>query len=367
MKIELIKNKLQNAVIQAERLTSKSVSLPILTNILLEAVGGRLTIKATNLEIGLEIDLPVKSEGDFSFAVNPSILNQTLQNISGEEKIILEQNNDTTLTIKTPKGLVRVKTVSSEDFPIIPRIEQGNSFKIPTKDFIEGIKAVAYAAALSDIKPEISSVYMYQEDTVLTFVATDSFRLSEKKIITPVTANNPRIIIPLKNALEIIRILGDHQNTLLEVGTDANQITLITDGVYITSRIIDGVYPDYRQIMPKSFKTTLSLNRDELISTLKLAGVVSDKFNRLSISIDTDSVTLSTKNSDVGESELTIKPLVYSGESTVFTLNSRNILDTFQSFTDEVVVFGCNESTKPLCIKGEQDQSFTALVMPLRS
>ncbi len=367
MKIELIKNKLQNAVIQAERSTGKNISLPILANMLLEVSGGKLVVKATNLEIGLEIELSSKTDGDFSFAINPSILNQTLQNISGEEKIVLEQDDDSTLTIKTPKGLVKVKTVSPEDFPIIPRIEQANSFTIATKDFVEGIKSVAYAAALSDIKPEISSVYMYQEDTTLTFVATDSFRLSEKKITTTASTNPPRIILPLKNALEISRILSDYIDTTLEVATDSNQIALITTGIYITSRIIDGVYPDYRQIMPKSFQTTVSMNRDELISTLKLAGVVSDKFNRLVITISPEAVAFSTKNADVGESELAIKPLDYSGEMTTFTLNSRNILDTFQSFTDDIIIFGCNEPTKPLCIKGSTDGSFSALVMPLRS
>ncbi len=369
MKIEFIKDKLQKAINQAERSVGKNLSLPILSNIILETEGKKLIVKSTNLEIGVEVEVLAKIEGDLKVAVNPGLLNNLLQNLPSNERIEINKEEDLFI-INTNKGQVTLKTLKTEDFPIIPKVVSDQFISLPTKDLIEGIKGVAYAAALSDIKPEIASVYLYSENQKLFFVATDGFRLSEKFIT--LNKNQPKeavnIIIPLKNALEINRILGDQPTEGdLVIMTDNNQISIITDGLHITSRIIDGVYPDYRQVMPKDLKTKIELNKADFINTLKLAGVFSDKFNRLTIDVAKEVITLSTKNNDTGESVLTINPRLYSGEGISLTISSRYLLDALQSINDEYIILGFNETNKPLYLKGFEDITFQGLVMPLRT
>lgn len=369
MKIEFIKDKLQKAINQAERSVGKNLSLPILSNIILETENKKLIVKSTNLEIGVEIEVAAKIEGDLKVAVNPSLLNNLLQNLPNNEKIEINKEEDLFI-INTNKGQVNLKTQTTEDFPIIPKVTSDKVINITIKNFIEGIKSVAYAAALSDIKPEIASVYLYSEDQKLFFVSTDGFRLSEKFIIldnfSPKELIN--LIIPLKNALEINRILSDQSTDgELVIMTDNNQISIMSDGLHITSRIIDGVYPDYRQVMPKDLKTRIELNKNDFINTLKLAGVFSDKFNRLTIDVNKEIVTLSTKNNETGESTLKITPRAYSGEGLSLTISSRYLLDALQSINDEYIILGFNESNKPLYLKGFDDVTFQGLVMPLRT
>lgn len=369
MKIEFIKDKLQKAINQAERSVGKNLSLPILSNIILETEGNKLIVKSTNLEIGVEVEVLAKIDGDLKVAVNPNLLNNLLQNLPSNEKVEINKEEDLFI-INTNKGQVTLKTLKTEDFPIIPKVVSDQIISIPIKDFTEGVKGVAYAAALSDIKPEIASVYLYSDNQKLFFVATDGFRLSEKFIT--LDKNQPKepvnIIIPLKNILEINRILGDQPTDgELVIMTDNNQISIITDGLHITSRIIDGVYPDYRQVMPKDLKTKVELNKVDFINTLKLAGVFSDKFNRLTIDVVKDTITLSTKNNDTGESVLKITPRSYSGEGISLTISSRYLLDALQSINDDGIILGFNESNKPLYLKGLEDNTFQGLVMPLRT
>jgi len=371
MKIESIKEKLHNAIIQAERSTSKKTSLPILNNIILEVKNKKLFIKSTNLEIGLELEVSAKVEGDYITALNPMVLNNLLSNLFNEDKIEIE-DIDNNLHIKTKNGSISIKTTKPDDFPIIPKINPTNLLKINKQEFINSLKSVIYASALSDIKPEISSVYIYTKDDNLVFVATDSFRLSEKKIKNN---NLPlkedlNIILPLKNGLEISRILSDYNNEDedIELIVDNNQIAIISNGLYITSRIIDGVYPDYNQIMPKNFKTSVEVDRQDFINTLKLAGVFSDKFNRLKLIVEKDNLIIETKNTETGEGLFKIKINNQSGDNIDLVVNSRYLLEVFQSFDDNKVFLGLNKEgdrSKPLYIKGESDNTFQALVMPI--
>src|SRR5690606_19672606 len=147
-----------------------------------------------------------------------------------------------------------------------------------------GVKSVIYASALSDIKPEISSVYIYQDNQHLVFVATDSFRLAEKRVLIDKNTEIDPLIIPFKNISEIVKIIGDKKG-VMEIKTDNNQISLSIDDLYITSRLIDSVFPDYKQIIPKEFKTKVLVNKEDLIQGVKMVNVFGDKLNKVKISI----------------------------------------------------------------------------------
>ena len=186
-------------------------------------------------------------------AVEAQILNQLLNSLTKDEKIILESVNDN-ISINTNKTTTLLKSQESEDFPKIPRIIDGYNLSLPLLSFILAVKSVIYASSISDIKPEISSVYIYQTNGYLYFVATDSFRLAEKRIVWQGNDNFLPLIIPFKNINNIIRIL-DQEDGDLEIQATENQISFITNNFYLTSRVINSIFPDYRQIIPKESKT----------------------------------------------------------------------------------------------------------------
>ena len=204
------------------------------------------------------------------------------------------------LLIKTKKNKIKLKGQPHEDFPTIPMVS-GNSFEIESKKLIEGIKSVYYSSSVSDIKPEISSVFIYTKEDNLVFVATDSFRLAEKKIKIKNIEEITGILIPFKNIPEILRIFGDVGGNV-KVCFNKNQISFSSDGIYLTSRVIDGIFPDYRQIIPKEFKTEVVVLKQDLLNALKLSNIFSDKFNQINLIINPKEkiFELSSSNNDSG-------------------------------------------------------------------
>lgn len=367
MKIECIKEKLRNAVTQADRLTGKNLSLPILSSILLETKGGKLYVRATNLDIGIELTIPVKVEEDGIVAVSGALINNVLGLIEGDDKIKIETVNDNIL-ISSKKSSTLVKCLPADDFPTIPRVSDGEEFTITSQKLVLGLRSVWYSASLSDMKPEISSVHVYVEGGDLIFVATDSFRLAEKHIEKKGEGGDDlSIIIPYRNTSEIVRIfegMADH----ITVQYSKNQISFTSElyGLYLTSRLVAGVFPNYRQIIPKEKKTEVCILKKDLLSALKMATLFTDKFNVVSMKVIPEEklFEVTAKNGDVGES-VTQLDATLEGEEIHANFNAKYILDAFQSIKEDSIVLTGAGPTKPLVMRGIGDQSFTYLVMPI--
>lgn len=363
MKLETNIEKLKDAVGQAERVTGKNLTLPILNSILLLASGKSLKLRSTNLSLGLEIEIPVKIEKEGILAISGNVLSGIFSNISQNETINIE-GIDGNILIKTKKSKIKLKGQNCDDFPTIPRVE-GNSFNIEAKKLIEGIKSVYYSASVSDIKMEISSVYIYKDEDYLVFVATDSFRLAEKKIKVKNLNDMDSILIPFKNIPEILRVFGEISGDI-KICFNKNQISFSSDNIYLTSRIIDGVFPDYRQIIPKNPKITATLLKQDLLNALKLSNIFSDKFNQVNLSIKPKEkiFELSSQNNDVGENK-TYLDAALDGENVELSFNYKYFLDCFQSMSGDSLTIKVTDAQHPILISPVSDPSFTYLIMPM--
>lgn len=364
MKIECVKEKISKAISQAERVTGKNLSLPILSCILLEAEKNNLIVRATNLDIGLELNIPTKVMEEGKVAVHGAILNNLLNNIPGDNSVIFETTENNLLKITSKKTKTTIKTLPHEDFPSIPRVPEDQPIKIQAGDFVNGLKAVYYSSAVSSVKPELSSVYIASDDEHLVFAATDSFRLTEKKIRFKNKIRD-HLLVPFKNVPEIMRLLGDISGEVTMFVTK-NQISFSHPSIYLTSRVIDGVFPDYRQIIPVSGTTEATMLKQDLVQALKVANIFSDKFNQANIHASPKEKTLEIKttNSDLGESVNKIDA-VLTGEDISVNFNHKYITDSFQSIDADSISFSFNGASRPLVIRGVSDKSFLCLVMPM--
>jgi len=365
MKVECLREKLREAVSLTERMTGKNLTLPILGTILIEAKGNTLHLRATNLEVGAEVEIPVKIEEEGILAVNANIFSNLLNNLQKESKIILKSENDN-LSIITPNTSTLIKCLPADDFPIIPRVVDGTVSEVASQDLILGLKSVLFSASTSDIKPEISSVYIYQNEGNLLFVATDSFRLAEKKIpLSNKDGEFNSLIIPLRNVAEIIRFLEGVEG-IVSINSNKNQLSLFIDSLHFTSRIIDGVYPDYRQIMPSSFKTKFKILRNDIFNILKLANVFSDKFNQIDFKVDSKDgeIEINSRNQEVGENISKLKVEV-EGEEIEMSFNVRYIIDCLGLINTDQIKFQFMEKNRPLLLEGVGDDSFRYIVMPI--
>lgn len=363
MKLECSIEKLRNGILQAERITGKNLTLPVLSSILLIAEGKSLKLRATNLSLGIEIDIPAKIETEGIVAISGTVLANTFSNINQNENVQLE-SMEGNLIVRARKSQIRLKGSPHEDFPTIPKVE-GESFEIDTKKILDGIKSVYYSASVSDIKQEISSVYVYTNEENLVFVSTDSFRLAEKKIKVKNTPAISGILIPFKNVPEIIRSLTEAE-TVARVEVSKNQISFSFNATYLTSRIIDGVFPDYRQIIPKEFKTEITMLKQDLLNALKLSNIFSDKFNQLNLTVSVKDkfCELSSSNHDVGENKTSLDA-VLKGSDISLAFNYKYFLDCFSSITTDSLSIKCVDAGRPMVVTPVSDSSFTYLIMPM--
>jgi len=363
MKIECVTEKLQQALAKAERFTGKNLSLPILSHLFLSAKRGGITIRATNLDVGVEISLPAKVEREGEVAVPSVVFSQLIANLGAARGVVLEEKNKA-LAVSTAQTKAAVKMSPPDDFPTLPRVG-GRTISMDPKVFVTGFKAVSHSASSGNLKPELGSVFLYTKENELVFAATDSFRLAEKRILLKKGAEMAGILVPARNLGEVCRVLEDATGEVV-VSLEKTQVSFGGEGFYVTSRIIDGSFPDYQQIIPKSHTTEAVVLKEDVLHALRLATLFSDRFNQVRIKADPVGKYLefSSRRDDAGENASHIAAAL-TGEAVESNFNHRYISDCLPSISSDSVVLRWNGEGKPLLVSGVGDKSFQYIVMPM--
>lgn len=366
MKIKCLTYYLKDAFSLIDKISNKNISLPVLNSVLISSYKKELKLYATNLEIGLELKIPAKIEEEGKIVIPSKLIYGFLSNISSNENILLEEKNNN-LVISTSNSSTIIKSYPIEDFPLISFIKDSKEFfNLPVKDFISGLNSVSYAASLSEIKPEIASVFIHSsKNTPLSFVATDSFRLARKT--HPYNFPNPSsLLIPIRNVIEIIRIF-ENQEGDVKIFSHKNQIFLFTERIKFFSRLIEGNFPDYEEIIPKNFPTSVTLDRNLFSNNLKITGIFSGKLNEVKMEIipEKKEVKIQTNNGDLGEYTAFL-PAEIKGEKIKINFNHKYLNDCLRFIPSDKVVLKFSGENKPVFITDSKDNSFYYLVMPMK-
>ena len=363
MKFECTTEQLLNAVSTVARFVERRTNLPVLSSILLSADGGRVQLRATNLECGVEITIPAKVSQKGTVAISGSVLLGFLSNVRSRGITISLSGG--VIKIEAERASASIKTVSHEDFPILPRVSASSSFTLKTNDLLKALKSVVYCASTSTIKPELQSVLLLSEGGKLFTAATDSFRLAEKTTPLQSKSSVPQLLLPARNVVELMRII-ESVNGTIEFYYNENQISTHIGDLYFTSRLLDGTFPNYRQIIPKSFSTEIVLLREDIAQALKSLAIFSDKFAQVSFVVEPakKTITLSSRNPDVGEQISTLRATI-SGDQISMNFNGKYLSDSLQSIVGESVRIQSNGPGKPLLIKDAADDTFFYLAMPM--
>lgn len=365
MKIECVKQNLKDALLLAERFTGKQLSLPVLKYVLFIAGENVLRLRATNLDLGIEIVLPARVEREGVIAIPADILGNFLSNLTAEKNVTIEQVGSN-LTISGSSYSTIIKGYGYEDFPTIPFVTKGIEMTLHSKTVVSAFRATEFAVASSDIKPEFASVYCHTDEHSFIFVATDSSRLAEKKVPNKHISEHISLLIPGKNVLEIVRAL-ENIDEEVRICSTKNQITFSTEHLNITSRLVDGQFPDYTQIIPKKFTTEAVILRQDLIDRLKLTTLFSGKLQqvRLKIYPSEKIFEIESRADELGETTHQIDATL-SGDDVSFLFNQRFLMDVLTNISADSVSLSGSGGGKPLVIKGVGDQSFMYLLMPMK-
>ena len=379
MKIITKKDILKKGLDIVERITGQNFSLPILNNILLETHKNHLTLSGTDLEIGINYSLLGKIEKEGKITI-PSKILSNLINFLPDEEIKLE-TKENTLFVSCKDFTSQVKGLPAEDFPIIPQVKNKENFiEVDNIPFLNGLLKVYNFCSLGRIHPELSGVYFNFQKDKLELVSTDSFRLAKVDIYHQTKLEKTySFILPQKSVKEIVNILSENENLKSKIYLDVNQIFIEFSSkevsspvIYLTSRLIEGEYPNYQEIFPEEYKTSITLNKNEFLNQIKANALFSGRVNKIKIKTDIKKsiLLISSQDSETGEIKSSLHCEI-NGEEIETFFNFKFLIDGLSNIKEENVIFKLNgvESDGregPSLLKALQDQSYSYILMPLK-
>ncbi|KKP59042.1 MAG: polymerase III subunit beta protein [Candidatus Moranbacteria bacterium GW2011_GWF2_34_56] len=378
MKLVCTQENFKKAISIVDKITAKQITLPILKNILIETKDGRLFFSATNLEIGIIIKIGAKIEREGKIAIPSKLISEFISNLPQEENIEIELNGQI-LNINCGKYKAKINCLDSEDFPIIPERKGVYQFSIKNDIFKDIINKSLSSVSLNDIRVEFTGVNLSFFDEKIYFASTDSFRLSEYEVGIKENEAYKQIkestaIIPAETLRELSKILhnsNDNEETVVTI--ENNQIFFDIGDIKMVSRLINGKYPPYKQIIPNSFKTEILINKGELLQSIKIASVFTKKTDgEINIIIENDKnlvVKSSLQESGENQTDLLIEK---TGENQDFVLNPRYLIDGLNVMDGTNIKIMINDSFSPIILKmvndkgGKTVDNFIYIIMPIR-
>jgi len=373
---------LKRGILIAEKIIGKNLTLPILSNILLEAEKGGLKVSATNLEIGLVTKIRAKIEKEGKIAVPGRIIGGILSQLEDGSQITLEEKNSTLKMIYNGNSAA-IKGMDAKDFPIIPKPESKFLFEIGASELQKKAGNVLATAATSDTRQELTGAHFEFGETKITLAATDSFRLSEAVIkldkakITEdykkYLAKNSAVIVPARTLSEVIRAVSAEDENV-KVYLAENQIFFETADVLFVSRLIDGKYPEYKQVVPKEFSLNLIAKKEDLLKAARLAGVFSDSKSRevrLKIDGGKGKIMVFAESVESGEGSWSVDFQSDTKSDLEVAFNNRFLLDGLNSISTEEIYIGANDAFGPVMLRevaaGKPQLDYFHIIMPIRS
>ena len=373
MKIEVLKENLKTNLNITERIVGKNLSLPILNNVLITTDNNFLSLTSTDLEIAIKLWILVKILKNGSVVVPAKFLSAFISSLPNEKITIEAQGQN--LHIECGKMKTQIQGFNPEEFPIIPEFKDSEFIEVDSRKFYSGLSQIIDIASLSQSRPEISGVYFSFSKNSIKVVATDSFRLGEKNI----NLDNPikkeySFILPQKSAREIMNIL-ENKEGLVKICFSSNQV-LFEVGmkevnhpqVQITSRLIEGEYPNYQDIIPIKFKTNVVLKRDEFLNQVKTASLFSGKVNEVKLSFNQEKqeIEIFSASQDLGENK-SVLPAKIEGESISASFNYKYLIDGILNIKSSEIIFDISKEEGPCILKPVGDSSYLYVVMPIKS
>lgn len=375
MKIYLLKENLKPGLSAIEKIATKSVTLPVLENVSVSAEKNYLKLIATNLESTVIFKTLSKIEKEGNIIVPVKIFSNIIRSIKADKLDMEKQGNN--LIISGGNEKMRLKCQNPEEFPVIPKIETQKCFTLNSSLFISGLNQVINTTSLSLNRPELSGVYFHISQDSLIMVSTDSFRLSEKKIKwspehNPTTTEEYSFIVPSKALNDSIPSFSDTEKEL-KISVGDGQVCLEDinnpqSKIQFISKLIEGEFPSYQEIIPKKFDTKMTLNRSDLLTQIRTASILSPKTNEVSLLFQPKHKKLEITSSDPdrGEYHSSLAGQI-EGEQIRLEFNWKYLVDGLTNIKSQEVVFEVQKNGGPAVIRPVGDDSYIYVVMPIRS
>lgn len=373
MKLIVLQENLQKAVSLSSHFISSKAHLPILGNILLKTDKSKLILSATNLETSVTTSIGAKIEKEGEITINGKTFNDIVSNLfSGSIELEVDKEQ---LKITSGKFKSNILGSNSADFPSLPQVARKNKFTLQAEEFKSALYKTLFAVSLDETRPILTGVLFSFLGKSLKLVATDGFRLSEVKLKAEVNIDDLKIIIPKAVLHEITKLEVDPSKDEIgeiEVSFDkeSNQIVFMIGDTILSSRIIEGDFPDYEKIIPSNSIATISMDKIDLEKAVKLASVFSrDSGNIVKLQFIDDRLLVKAESSSSGnqEMEVEIRSEDKSEVEIEIMFNFRFIEDILKIIEDDEVKIVISPDNKASKFQDPKSPNFLHIIMPIRT
>ncbi len=364
MKITLTQENLAKALGTVGRVASGKTSLPILGNILLRTDESRLLVAATNLEIAVTqyIGGSIKQPG--SFTVPARLMSEFISSLPAGNVELELQNN--TLSVTSGGYSSKINGMQADEFPDVPAMTPTHEFEIEAALLKRAIQQVAPVTSSDDTRPFLTGVYWHSHEGKLYMAASDGYRLAEKCLLNTF-GGELAAIVPSSTLQEVVRVLADDVATI-SVQLDENQIRFQLGDIEITSKLIEGTYIDYRQLIPKDSETTVTINRSNFSRITKVASLFArDSGGGITVTADQEkgAVSIHSIASQLGENTSEAEAIISSDGKV--TLNSRYLIEALNCVDGSPIIFAFSGKLSPCVLSAKDNDDYKHIIMPLKS
>ena len=360
MNISITQENLNKALSHVSRIVGSRNTLPVLGNVLMQTKDNRVKLAATNLELGITYWIGAKVEKEGSTTIPAKLLSEYVSNLpTGNVSIKVEKN---TAHVTCGGFSSKINGIDAEEFPSIPEVTGQTKIEVDGDVLKSALEQVVGVCSADDSRPVLTGVYLYSKDGEMYAVATDSYRLAEKRVME--TEEDFEVIVPGRSISELLRIIGSEP---VEIRVDDSQVSFVVDDIELVSRVIDGQFPDYKQLIPEEVPTKARVKTDDLRSVAKVAGLFArESAGSVTVAIDEEEMHIRSIASQVGENTSKVDAEI-TGEPIEVALNGRYINDALGVIGSDEVDVGLTGKINPCVIRPIDDDSYLHIIMPLRS
>jgi len=362
LKATCSRDELTRALGIVSRGVSTRTTVQILAGILLQASGEKLDLAATDMELSLRTSLEAQVEAEGSAVVPGRLLLELARLLPGEEVSIEHKLEEAAVEVRSGSATYRLHTYNAEDFPRLPDAAAADRHEVDREMLLETVARVSRSASRDESRPVLTGVLMRFEPGKLVMAATDSYRLSVKETATEGSVPELEAIVPARALGELVRIAQAGEG--IELGVHENQVVFSTGDALLTTRRIDGQFPNYRQLVPDAFDHELTLPRDELLDVVRRVAVMAQRNSPLRLRFAEGELTVSAQTQDVGEARESL-PVSFAGEPLEIGFNAEFLRDGVESVGGEQLRLKLISPLRPAVLQGEDDD-FLYLIMPIR-
>ena len=364
--MKLVTNK--QALVESLGIVNKAVSsrssIQVLSGVLIDARSEGIVLSATDMEISIKAPLAGRVEQPGSLVVPARIASDIARSLPSGDVVLEQRAGETQVEIRAGESLFDLHSLPAVDFPQLPA-PAGDGFTVGKAAFLETVDRVAPSASRDETRPVLTGVLVHIAKNQVRMVATDSYRLSVKETpIDSTVGGSLQAIVPARTLLELSRIAGGVSDDTIHIVPTENQMLFQVGGVYLISRLIDGQFPNYRQLIPETFDYEVAVDHDELLEAVRRVGLLAQKNAPLRLRFSDNTLTVSAESQDVGKAHEAM-PVQYSGDDLEIGFNPEFLEAGVAAVKEDTVYLRFISPLRPGLLKGAADD-FLYLVMPIR-